>query len=258
MNAELLEDNPGALWHHDQIDKLKVEKAPELDRIVIGVDPAVTSTEDSAETGIIVAGRGKEWPPHFYILGDLSLRGSPDTWAERAVYAYRTHQADRLVGEVNNGGDLVEAVLRTKDLQFAYKAVHASRGKLTRAEPIAALYEQGRVHHVGTFGSLEDQLCDFDPNVAQKSPDRMDALVWALWELSEGAESAFPPIVELDLVECLPAGFREHVCEKCGNFWSGSAPRLCPHCGNSGWDSEDLFQRALRGEALNEDEIDRL
>jgi phage terminase large subunit-like protein len=195
LNAELLEDNPGALWHHDQIDKLRVEKPPELDRIVIGVDPAVTSTENSAETGIIAAGRGTESPPHFYILGDLSLRGSPDNWAERAVYGYRAHQADRLVGEVNNGGDLVEAVLRTKDLLCAYKAVHASRGKLTRAEPIAALYEQGRVHHVGTFGTLEDQMCDFDPTVAQKSPDRMDALVWALSELSEGV--GIHPLIQL-------------------------------------------------------------
>ena len=258
LNAELLEDNPGALWHHDQIDKLKVEKAPELDRIVIGVDPAVTSTEDSAETGIIVAGRGKEYPPHFYILGDLSLRGSPDTWAERAVYAYRTHQADRLVGEVNNGGDLVEAVLRTKDLQFAYMAVHASRGKLTRAEPIAALYEQGRVHHVGTFGALEDELCDFDPNVGQKSPDRMDALVWAIWELTNGAESAFPAIIEPGLVECFPAGFRDHLCEKCGHSWSGKALKRCPRCGSPRWDSESLFERALLGEALSSDEIDRL
>lgn len=186
LNAELLEDNLGALWHHDQIEKLRVEKAPDLNRIVIGVDPAVRSGENSAETGIAVAGRGREWPPHFYVLSDLSLRGSPDSWAERAVHAYRTHRADRLVGEMNNGGDLVEAVLRTKDLLFAYKGVHASRGKLTRAEPVAALYEQGRVHHVGTFGTLEDQMCDFDPNAAQKSPDRMDALVWALWELREG------------------------------------------------------------------------
>ena len=226
LNAELLEDNPGALWHHDQIDKLRVERPPELERIVIGVDPAVTSTEDSAETGIIVAGRGKELPPHFYVLGDLSLRGSPDTWAERALYGYRTYRADRVVAETNNGGDLVEAVLRTKDLQFAYKAVRASRGKLTRAEPIAALYEQGRVHHVGTFGVLEDQMCDFDPNVAQKSPDRMDALVWGLSELSNtvfAASIVTPGVIESERM-----------------------------------DREDIFEKAMRGDPLTEREIDML
>jgi phage terminase large subunit-like protein len=259
LDAELLEDNPGALWHHDQIDKLRVEKAPELDRIVIGVDPAVTSTENSAETGIIAASRGKERPPHFYILGDLSLQGSPDTWAERAVYGYRAHQADRLVGEVNNGGDLVEAVLRTKDLLFAYKAVHASRGKATRAEPVAALYEQGRVHHVGNFARLEDELCDFDPTVAQKSPDRMDALVWALWELATetflDSNSITPGYIYT------PTGLTEYACEKCYHHWTaqlGDVPKRCPECGDPRWDSEALFQKALQGTPLNESEISRL
>jgi len=226
LDAELLEDNPGALWHHDQIDRLRVERPPELERIVIGVDPAVTSTENSDETGIIVAGRGKERPPHFYILADLSLRGSPDTWAERALYGYRTYRADKVVAEVNNGGDLVEAVLRTKDLRFAYKGARASRGKLTRAEPIAALYEQGRVHHVGTFGKLEDQMSDFDPNLAQKSPDRLDATVWALSELSNtvfAASIVTPGVIESERM-----------------------------------DREDIFEKALRGEPLTENEIDML
>jgi phage terminase large subunit-like protein len=258
LNAELLEDNPGALWHHDQIDKLRVERPPELDRIVIGVDPAVTSTEDSAETGIIAAARGKERPPHFYILADLSLRGSPDTWAERAVYAYRAYQAERLVGEVNNGGDLVEAVLRTKDLRFAYKAVRASRGKLTRAEPIAALYEQGRVHHVGTFGTLEDQMSDFDPNVAQRSPDHMDALVWALWELADTVSlSTITPGVTI----YASTGVSEYACETCSHRWTaqlGDVPKHCPQCGSSRWDREALFQKALSGDPLTEAEIDRL
>jgi phage terminase large subunit-like protein len=181
LNAELLEDTPGALW---------VKQAPaNLTRIVVGVDPAVSNTEESDLTGIVIVGEGpamsgETWPPHYYVLDDLSLQASPDTWAKKVIAAYRSHGADRIVAETNNGGDLVEALLRTKQLDFAYKAVHASRGKLTRAEPIAALYEQHRVHHVGSFGPLEDQMCDYVPLGSKKSPDRMDALVWALWELN--------------------------------------------------------------------------
>jgi len=193
LNAELLEDNPGALWKRAAIDEDRVKIMPPLLRIVIGVDPAVTSKKESALTGIVAAGmgpapNGQEYPPHFYVFDDLSLQGSPDQWAETVVGAYKAHKADRIIAEVNNGGDLVEAVLRTKSLEFAYRAVHASRGKLTRAEPIAALYEQHRVHHVGAFGDLEDQMCDYNPLTAEESPDRMDALVWALWALSEGEE----------------------------------------------------------------------
>ena len=117
------------------------------------------------------------------MIDDLSGKFSPNDAAKRVVQGYTAYHADRIVAEINNGGDLVEAVLRNVDHNFAYKAVHASRGKLTRAEPIAALYEQHRVHHVGAFGVLEDQMCDYVPQLS-KSPDRMDALVWALTELS--------------------------------------------------------------------------
>lgn len=189
LNAELLEDNPGALWTLAQIDALRwLVGLPDMKRIVVGVDPAVTSREDSDLTGIIIAGQDHQWPPHYYVLDDRSLIASPNDWAAAVLGAYRQHKADRVVAEVNNGGDLVEAILRTKDIGFAYKAVHASRGKVIRAEPIAALYEQGRVHHVGAFGSLEDQMCDYDPLTSEKSPDRMDALVWALWELNNPEE----------------------------------------------------------------------
>lgn len=192
LNAELLEDRPGALWTLAAIDRDRVREAPVLNRIVVGVDPAVTSGEDSAEWGNIVAGvgpsiQGVEFPPHYYVLGDLSLKASPNDAASAIVGAYKNHKADRVVAEVNNGGDLIEAILRTKSLDFAYQAVRASRGKITRAEPIAALYEQHRVHHVGAFGVLEDQMCDYIPGVSA-SPDRMDALVWALTALSEGVE----------------------------------------------------------------------
>jgi phage terminase large subunit-like protein len=178
----------GALWTLRAIDADRVLQPPALRRIVVGVDPAVTSGEESAEWGIVcvaegVSLSGEEWPPHYYVLDDLSGRFTPNEAARCVVNAYKAHQADRIVAEVNNGGDLVEAILRNVDHAFAYKTVHASRGKLIRAEPIAALYEQHRVHHVGAFGALEDQMCDYVPMVS-KSPDRMDALVWALTELS--------------------------------------------------------------------------
>jgi phage terminase large subunit-like protein len=154
----------------------------------VGTDPAVTSGDDSAEWGILVVGMGlspdgQPWPPHFYVIDDLSGKFSPNDAAKRVVQGYTAYQADRIIAEINNGGDLVEAVLRNVDHNFAYKAVHASRGKLIRAEPVAALYEQHRVHHVGAFGVLEDQMCDYVPQLS-KSPDRLDALVWALTELS--------------------------------------------------------------------------
>jgi phage terminase large subunit-like protein len=192
LNAEILEDRPGALWTRKAIDADRVSQLPVLRRIVVGVDPAVTSGEESAEWGIVcvaegISPSGQAWPPHYYVFDDLSGRYTPNDAAKFVVNAYQAHKADHIVAEVNNGGDLVEAILRNVDHALAYKPVHASRGKLTRAEPISALYEQHRVHHVGTFGVLEDQMCDYVP-MASKSPDRMDALVWALTELSGDRE----------------------------------------------------------------------
>jgi phage terminase large subunit-like protein len=184
LNAEILLDNPGALWRRDQIDALRLREAPDLVRVVVAIDPAVTSNADSDETGIVIAGRGAD--NHAYILADRSMVGSPDAWGRAAVEAYRHFKADRIVAEVNNGGDLVESLLRNIDRGVSYRKVTATRGKFIRAEPIAALYEQGRVHHVGTFDRLEDQMCDFDPQTGGSSPDRMDALVWALTDLFGG------------------------------------------------------------------------
>jgi phage terminase large subunit-like protein len=182
LNAEILDDNPNALWKRDRIDELRLNKAPDLIRVVVGVDPSVTSLKTSDETGIVVAGIGKD--QHAYIIHDLSLIASPDGWGRVAVAAYNDNEADRMIAEVNNGGDLVEMLIRTIDPKVAYKKVHASRGKAKRAEPIAALYEQGKVHHVGSFPKLEDQMCSYDPEDENgDSPDRMDALVWALTEL---------------------------------------------------------------------------
>jgi phage terminase large subunit-like protein len=182
LNAELLTDNPDALWSQALIDNLRVKKAPVLKRIVVGVDPAVTSGEDSNETGIIVAGLGVDG--HGYVLDDRTLRAKPAEWATAAVLSYEHWKADRIVAEVNNGGDLVEAVVRTVSPKASYKGVRAARGKVTRAEPVAALYEQGKVHHVGYFAPLESQQTDWVPGM--ESPDRLDALVWALTELMLG------------------------------------------------------------------------
>lgn len=184
--AEVLDDNPGALWkRRAMIEAHRVAKHPPLVRIVVAVDPATSANANSAETGIIVAGIGEDG--HAYVLGDYTLSDSPGGWGREVVTAYNKHEADRVVGEVNNGGDLVESNVRTAaekaGCEISFKQVRASRGKHTRAEPVAALYEQGRVHHVGAFPQLEDQLCDWDPTTGSRSPDRLDALVWALTEL---------------------------------------------------------------------------
>lgn len=186
LDAEMLEDVEGALWTHEILDACRVREAPNLQRVVVAVDPAVTSTGDSDETGIVVAGvarcecKGKS-ELHGFVVEDLSGRYSPDAWARRAIDAFDRHQADRIVAEVNNGGDLVEANLRTIRQNVSLKKVHASKGKVTRAEPISAIYEQGRIHHLGSFARLEDQMTSWVPG--ERSPDRMDALVWALSEL---------------------------------------------------------------------------
>lgn len=182
--AEILDDNPGALWTRDLIEETRVLSHPPLSRIVVAIDPAVTNNADSDESGIIVAGIAmiKE-VVHGYVLEDVSMKGTPDAWARRAVKAYHDWHADRIIGESNNGGDMIEAIIRSIDANVSYKKVHASKGKQTRAEPISALYEQKRVHHVGMFGPLEDQLCEWDPVISKDSPDRLDANVWAFTEL---------------------------------------------------------------------------
>ncbi len=189
LHGEMLTDTPGALWTRATLDEHRVKEAPELVRVVVGVDPAVTSGEASDQTGIVVAGRSKTG--HWYVLADRTCRLSPDGWARRAVAAFDEFKADRLVAEVNNGGELVESVLRTVRRTLPVTKVHASRGKRTRAEPIAALYEQGKVHHVGAFHALEDEMTAFTPdNVARVSPDRVDALVWAMTALGRGGSGA--------------------------------------------------------------------
>jgi phage terminase large subunit-like protein len=190
--AQLLGDTPGALWTRDLLERTRVKEMPTLSRIVVAVDPAASSTEGAAETGIIVAGavpaqRGR--PPECYVLDDLSMRGTPAEWTRAVCAAYRTFRCDRIVAEANQGGEMVSATIHAVDPKVPVLLVRATRGKYTRAEPVAALYEQNLVHHVGMFPELEDQLATFVPGEA--SPDRLlrdaaDALVWAITSLVEG------------------------------------------------------------------------
>lgn len=189
LHGELLDDMPGANWRRPWIERSRVDKAPDLIRIVIGVDPAGSANTGtgsskkgaSDETGIVVAGVDRMGD--FYVLDDKSLTASPDGWARQAVHCFDEHAADRIVAEKNFGGDMVEATLRNVRSDVPLRMVTASKGKAIRAEPIAALYEQRKVHHVGAFPDLEDQMCTWEP-ASSYSPDRMDALVWALTELS--------------------------------------------------------------------------
>lgn len=174
--AEDLDAAPGALWTREILDVGRVTETPDFERVVVAIDPSATAYGD--EAGIIVAGKAGD---DFYPLADCSVQGSPLVWATAAVTAYHLYHADRIVAEVNNGGEMVELTLRMVDANIPYKAVSASRGKQVRAEPIAAIYEQGRGHHVGAFGALEDELCQWTPGDA--SPNRLDALVWAGTEL---------------------------------------------------------------------------
>lgn len=178
--AEILVDNPGALWKRSWIDRDRVSEHPDLEKIVVAIDPKASTDADS-ESGIIIAGKCKD---HYYILADKSLDGAPHEWAGAAVKGYEQYKADRIVAEVNNGGDMVESTIRNISPSVPFSKVWASRGKVTRAEPISALAEQGRIHHVGFFPELEDQLCEFEQGM--KSPDRLDALVWAITHLMAG------------------------------------------------------------------------
>ena len=201
LDGEVLEEIPGALWQRSKIDEFRVRSAPkELQRIVVAIDPAASSEEGSDETGIVCVGLAKD-PDGYsrgYVLADRSIRGTPEEWAKAAVALYREFEADRIVAEKNQGGEMVEAVLRAVDRNVPITLVHASRGKHIRAEPVSALYEQGRVHHVGVFDELEEQMCVFsqDYERANGSPDRMDALVWGISFLFDRMTARRRPLEE--------------------------------------------------------------
>jgi phage terminase large subunit-like protein len=201
LHAEILDDLEGALWQRTMFDQNRVHHHTQLRRVVVAVDPATTSRSNSNETGIVVAGIGVDGKG--YVLDDKTIRGTPDEWGRAAVSAYHTYQCDRIVAEANQGGDMVRHTLMTVDRNAPIKLVHASRGKRTRAEPVAALYEQGKVHHVGYLSALEDQMCNWVPDLSD-SPDRLDALVWALTELMiDGARQA-PPVVPISMEQQSP------------------------------------------------------
>ncbi len=177
--GQILDDAPGALWKRDQIEEDRCSEFPPLVRIVVAIDPAPTSTDESDDTGIVVAGLGENG--HGYILAAKSIHDVPNVWAKEAISLYHLHKADRIIGERNNGGDMIETVIRAINKNVSYSTVWASRGKVTRAEPVAALSEKHEIHHVGTFSDLEDQLCQWEQGM--KSPDLLDAMVWAIAEL---------------------------------------------------------------------------
>jgi phage terminase large subunit-like protein len=181
IGGEILEDNPDALWTRELIERTRVTRIPEEVkpiRVVVALDPSATSTGD--EAGIVVVVKGSD--NRVYVTDDLSLQAAPIDWARAAVTAYHKHHADRLVYEANMGGEMVKQTLRIVDHTIATKSVTATRGKVVRAEPIAALYEQGRVSHVGCFPKLEDELCEWTPGT-KESPNRLDALVWGITEI---------------------------------------------------------------------------
>ena len=184
LDGELIEEREDALWSRERIETLRVDAAPALVRIVVAVDPPASSGARADACGIVVA--GVDSAGRGYVLADASLEAArPTDWAEKAIAAYRRWSADALVAEANQGGEMVRAVLAQVDPGVPITTVHASRGKYVRAEPVAVLYHQGRVHHVGAFPQLEDELCDFGPGglSSNRSPDRLDALVWAVSHL---------------------------------------------------------------------------
>ena len=188
LEGELVEDRPEALWSREAIERLRVGSAPPLARIVVAVDPPASSTRNADACGIVAAGIDEAGAG--YVIEDATASGlSPERWAARALSLYRKLQADALVAETNQGGEMVEAVMRQVDPAVPVTRVHARRGKYLRAEPVSTLYEQDRVHHVGAFPELEDEMCDFGPGGLSngRSPDRLDALVWALTHLMLGA-----------------------------------------------------------------------
>lgn len=192
--AKLLTDNPLALWSHLMIDRSRVSKRglPEFDKVVVAVDPSVhdgarfkddPTQETHSMAGIVAAGvvQLRDRTRHAFILDDRTVFGSPKDWAEMAIRTARRHYADEIVAEINNGGAMVKETIENVSTEFRVETVHASRGKRTRAEPVAALYEKNQVHHAGVFAELEDEMCDWMPGLV--SPNRMDALVWALHRL---------------------------------------------------------------------------
>ena len=206
LGGEIIDDIPGALWTRAMIDEALVKEHPDLVRVVVAVDPSGTKgkSDNGDSIGIVVAGQGVDG--NTYILADRTCKLSPSGWGRRAYEAYTEFDADRVIAERNFGGAMVEHVIRTVDPKISYKEITASRGKVARAEPVAALYEQGKVKHVGSFTELEDQMCLFGDGgyEGDGSPDRADALVWAVTELALGRKAEVPQL-SLGSVKAVPS-----------------------------------------------------
>jgi phage terminase large subunit-like protein/DNA-directed RNA polymerase subunit RPC12/RpoP len=225
LDAELLDDNEAALWRREWIDETRItdpKMVPDLIRIVVGVDPAVTDGESSAQTGIIVAGAANNG--RGYVLGDFTLRASPMEAMQKIARVYHEFNADRVVAEVNQGGDYIGNLLKTVDPDIPYQTVRASRGKAIRAEPISSLYEQRRISHVGSFPYLEDSLCSWTP-LDKESPDRLDSLVWSISALKDLIGGSY--LSAYGVIRC----------ESCGHAFTANDPQTkkprlaCPKCG---------------------------
>jgi phage terminase large subunit-like protein len=216
LYGEILEDVEGALWTKGMIERARLPKAPPMARIVVSIDPAVTNTDESDETGIIVC--GSDASGHGYVLGDYSFRGSPLDWASKAVAVFDEHKADSILVEVNQGGDMVSAVLKQVRLGLPIREIRAHVGKRLRAEPVAAMYEQGRIHHIGEYPLLEDQMTIWTPQDA-KSPDRIDALVQAFSDLlgKSSVASYFGALANFCPRCGLPMPKSMSHCSKCGS-----------------------------------------
>ena len=247
LNAEILDDNPGALWNQRDIDDARVAKAPPLARIVVAIDPSATSNENSDECGLIVVGMDGRDLQHGYVLEDATgIHSAGRVGEDAAVILYHKWKADRIIGEANNGGDMIEAVIRHQDANVAYHKVTASRSEArTRRSRAAALYEQHRVHHVGQFEPLESELTQWNPKVDEESPNRLDAVVWGLTELFSGtdgwaqyvkneakslaAEGVVPALPEARI---LVDGRNKDLCECGSSFWINQAgTEKCMRCG---------------------------
>ena len=215
LYGEILDTVEGALWTREMIERARVTDIPPLIRIVVAIDPAVTNNANSDETGIVAAGITSD--NHYYVLSDKSLKASPDAWARQAVNLYHDLGADKIIAETNNGGDMVTLLIKQVDHSAPVKKVTATRGKQLRAEPISSLYEQGRVHHHGYFAELETQMCEWTP-ISSESPDRLDALVWAITELNSGSSSMMSLAAMADFCpSCrMPQVKGQAICSSCG------------------------------------------
>ena len=215
LYGEILDDVEGALWTKGVIDRNRIDQHPPLARITVSIDPAVTNTKDSDETGIVVC--GSDAAGNGYVIADYSFKGSPYEWAKKAVDVFREHKADSILVEVNQGGDMVSAVLRQVDASLPIQEIRAHIGKKLRAEPVAAMYEQGRIHHVGTFDKLEEQMTTWTPDSAD-SPDRLDAMVQAFSSLigTSNAATYFSALANFCTGCGLPMPKSASRCFKCG------------------------------------------